>query len=214
MIEDSDHKSPFVTQFLARMPFGCTHLFAPTTKWEKDKHVRGCSQRSAGLQWILDQNITDGVFYFGDDDNAFDIRLFDELRKIKQVGMLPVGNMIITGAMGPVVKHGNITAFFYNWVGARKWPIDMANFGVNIRFWRERGAPKFKVSRRAYLETDFLQAMKVTYDNLEPLAENCTQILVWHTRTEKVRIDHKAVANKTANYNDTNISALLKNTFL
>ena len=40
---------------------------------------RGVSNRNRGLQWIR-ANATKGVVYFADDDNTYDIRLFEEVR--------------------------------------------------------------------------------------------------------------------------------------
>ncbi len=34
-------------------------------------------------------------------------------------------------------------------------------------------------------EDQFLRALKTEYDDLEPLAKNCTEVLVWHTQTER-----------------------------
>ena len=34
----------------------------------------------------------DGVVYFADDDNAYHVDLFEELRKIKRIGILPVSS--------------------------------------------------------------------------------------------------------------------------
>lgn len=48
-------------------------------KLKKGAKPRGVSNRNRGLQWIR-ANATRGVFYFADDDNTYDIELFDEVR--------------------------------------------------------------------------------------------------------------------------------------
>lgn len=59
---------------------------------------------------------TSGVVYFADDDNTYDIRIFDEMRTISRVGVWPVG--LVGGLMveRPIVdaKSGK--------VGAIDWP--------------------------------------------------------------------------------------------
>lgn len=47
-------------------------------KLKKGAKPRGVSNRNRGLQWIR-ANATRGVFYFADDDNTYDIELFDEV---------------------------------------------------------------------------------------------------------------------------------------
>ena len=42
---------------------------------------RGVEQRNAGLNWLRKHFNCNGVFYFGDDDNKYDLRLFDEVSK-------------------------------------------------------------------------------------------------------------------------------------
>ena len=39
---------------------------------------RGVSNRNAALQWVR-QNRKSGVLYFADDDNTYDIQLFEEV---------------------------------------------------------------------------------------------------------------------------------------
>ena len=41
---------------------------------------RGVSNRNAALQWLRSNNITEGVIYFADDDNSYDLELFEEVR--------------------------------------------------------------------------------------------------------------------------------------
>lgn len=50
---------------------------------EKFKKIRGAkpkgvANRNLGLKWIR-QNAIDGVVYFADDDNTYDVRLFNEV---------------------------------------------------------------------------------------------------------------------------------------
>ena len=51
----------------------------PHFKKQKTK-PRGVSNRNRGLEWIR-ANATDGVFYFADDDNTYDLQIFQEVRK-------------------------------------------------------------------------------------------------------------------------------------
>lgn len=51
-------------------------------KQKKGAKPRGVSNRNRGLQWIR-ANATSGVFYFADDDNTYDIALFDEVSVIE-----------------------------------------------------------------------------------------------------------------------------------
>lgn len=48
-------------------------------KYKKNKvKPRGVSNRNRGLDWIR-ANATDGVFYFADDDNTYDLQIFHEV---------------------------------------------------------------------------------------------------------------------------------------
>ena len=54
------------------------------------------SGRRAAIKWLLKRTSskTRGILYFADDDNTYDLRLFNELLKIDlthRVGMFPVG---------------------------------------------------------------------------------------------------------------------------
>lgn len=49
-------------------------------KYKKSKFKpRGVANRNAALDWVR-ANCKTGVVYFGDDDNTYDIRLFEEVR--------------------------------------------------------------------------------------------------------------------------------------
>lgn len=48
-------------------------------KYRKNKvKPRGVSNRNRGLEWIR-ANASEGVLYFADDDNTYDVEIFDEV---------------------------------------------------------------------------------------------------------------------------------------
>ena len=48
-------------------------------KRSKGPRPRGVAARNAAMRWIVDIEEDEGVMYFADDDNAYDLRLFDEV---------------------------------------------------------------------------------------------------------------------------------------
>ena len=47
----------------------------------KGAKPRGVANRSLGLEWVI-ENSDEGVVYFADDDNTYDIRLFEEVGRL------------------------------------------------------------------------------------------------------------------------------------
>lgn len=89
VVEDSHEKTNLVKRLLNHFGIRYTHLNVRTPvemrigrnkpRWTKS---RGTEQRNLGLEWIRDNmkpNETNGVVYFADDDNTYDLRLFDEV---------------------------------------------------------------------------------------------------------------------------------------
>ena len=80
VIEDAPKPTQLVTNLLQRCKVNTVHLNATTRK--KKSSVRGVEQRNAGLTWLRDHYSAEncsGAVYFGDDDNKYDLRLFDEV---------------------------------------------------------------------------------------------------------------------------------------
>ena len=50
-------------------------------KLGKGPKPRGVAARNAAIRWIVDNAKDEGVMYFADDDNTYDLRLFHEVRK-------------------------------------------------------------------------------------------------------------------------------------
>nr|CAD7200085.1 unnamed protein product [Timema douglasi] len=86
------------------IPF--THIASPMPDVYRKSSVvpRGVANRRAALGWIR-KNIHSGVLYFGDDDNTFDLELFDEIRFTKKVSMFPVGLIGDYSVSSPVLKE-------------------------------------------------------------------------------------------------------------
>ena len=208
VVEDANNKTCFVRELLAQMPCSATHLVHKTTPLDRKSDTRGLGQRNAGLKWILSNNIQNGVFYFADDDNTYDRRAFDTLITTTSIGFIPVGHFPRLGVSAPMVRDGKITKLVDFWPGGRKWQTDMACFAVNVQFWRSRGSPLFQPSpKRGFSETSFLESMKISLDDLEPKANNATEILVWHTKTKSEKMNPIAVF-KRENYRGTNFDIL------
>ena len=82
LVEDSKETTKLVTNLLMQSHLSYTHLAITETK--KDTTKRGVVQRNAGLTWLRANNKTNGVVYFADDDNTYDVRLFEEVRVTPQ----------------------------------------------------------------------------------------------------------------------------------
>jgi len=163
------------------------HLVSPMPEMYKSEYYkpRGVSSRNAGIKWILDNGKTlpEGVLYLGDDDNTYDLRLFEEIRKTKKVSMLPVGFVGPQGLSGPIVRDGKVIGFSDSWFESRKFPVDMAGFAVTTELLK-RHRPKMAY-KAGHEEDLFLKSLNVSFQDIEPLARDCTEVLVWHTQTIK-----------------------------
>ena len=87
VVEDSEHRTDLVTNLLKSKEIKCTHLNIKTQaklkKKEDDPHWkkhRGLDQRNLALEWIREHATNrNGVVYFADDDNTYDLELFREV---------------------------------------------------------------------------------------------------------------------------------------
>ena len=82
VIEDASEKTKLVTNLLKHCKVTSVHLNILTPDYFKQNKARprGVEQRNAGLAWIREHNTKEdcnGIIYFGDDDNSYDLRLFD-----------------------------------------------------------------------------------------------------------------------------------------
>ncbi|KAK6166626.1 hypothetical protein SNE40_023274 [Patella caerulea] len=201
VIEDATTKTELVTKFLKNSGLNYTHLNALTPKHykleEKDPNwlkPRGVLQRNAGLEWIVtNQNSkSNGVIYFMDDDNTYSLKLFDEIRFTEKVSVWPVG---LSGGLrfeSPIVTNNEVTNWFVFWKPERPFPMDMAGFAINLKFFLQYPEARFSLRvQRGYQESTLLSQLHVKLNDLEPKANDCKEILVWHTRTEKTKLKNE-----------------------
>jgi len=196
--EDSSQCSSLVSSLLKRSKLPFTHISSPQPDIYRTAKLkynpRGVSSRRAGLDWVIKNRdpSEDGVVFFGDDDNTYDLRLLEEITTTVKVSMFPVGLIGEQGVSMPLVSPttGKVLGFSDDWFAQRKFPVDMAGFAVNVKFMLERNkmAAQAMPYKAGYEEDLFLQSLNISLEDISPLASNCTEILVWHTKTVKEKV--------------------------
>lgn len=203
LVEDSDRESDVVSKLSRRLrnefDFQAITLLHEQTpakfklkpgepRW---KYPKGVWQRNRALRWLRDNLMyldQDGVVYFADDDNTYDLALFDEMRQTKRVSVWPVGFVGGLLVERPIVSNDDlqrVSGFNSMWERRRPYPIDMAGFAISLRLLMSRSEVSFSDRERiGYIESHFLGQLIKSLDELEPMADRCTKVLVWHTQTK------------------------------
>ncbi|XP_022220357.2 galactosylgalactosylxylosylprotein 3-beta-glucuronosyltransferase P isoform X1 [Drosophila obscura] len=204
VIEDANKTNPLVAHTLDRIGVPYEYMVAPMPekyKQTKKAKPRGVSNRNRGLEYLR-QHATEGVLYFADDDNTYDISIFEQMRYISKVGMWPVGLVTKTGVSSPIIRNGKLDGYYDGWIGGRKYPVDMAGFAVNIKFLRQRPHAQMPF-KPGYEEDGFLRSLAPLDNNeIDLLADECRDILTWHTQTKK---NPPAQALNKTRYSNTNL---------
>uniref|UniRef100_A0A8C3N9C2 Galactosylgalactosylxylosylprotein 3-beta-glucuronosyltransferase n=1 Tax=Geospiza parvula TaxID=87175 RepID=A0A8C3N9C2_GEOPR len=213
VVEDAAAPSALVGGVLAASGVSFTHLSAETPpdlrggpgapSW---LFPRGAEQRNRALRWLRDTRGAHepGVVYFADDDNTYSLRLFEEMRSTRGVSVWPVG--LVGGcAWSGRWSRGGVVGFHTGWRPERPFPLDMAGFAVALRLLLAHPRARFDPrAERGFLESSFLGGL-VTPGQLEPRADNCTQVLVWHTRTEKPKLRQEEQLQRQGRGSDPDI---------
>uniref|UniRef100_A0A674H8D0 Galactosylgalactosylxylosylprotein 3-beta-glucuronosyltransferase n=1 Tax=Taeniopygia guttata TaxID=59729 RepID=A0A674H8D0_TAEGU len=188
VVEDAASPSALVGGVLAASGVSFTHLSAETPPELRGGpgapswlFPRGAEQRNRALRWLRDTRRPDepGVVYFADDDNTYSLRLFEEMRSTRGVSVWPVGLVGGLRLERPLVAGGRVVGFHTGWRPERPFPLDMAGFAVGLRLLLAHPRARFDPrAERGFLESSFLGGL-VTPGQLEPRADNCTQVGVW-----------------------------------
>ncbi|KAM6166010.1 galactosylgalactosylxylosylprotein 3-beta-glucuronosyltransferase 2 [Erethizon dorsatum] len=194
LVEDAAARSELVSRLLARAGLPSTHLHVPTPRrYKRPGLPRATEQRNAGLAWLRQRHrhgrAQPGVLFFADDDNTYSLELFQEMRTTRKVSVWPVGLVGGRRYERPLVENGKVVGWYTGWRADRPFAIDMAGFAVSLQVILSNPKAVFKRrgSQPGMQESDFLKQI-TTVEELEPKASNCTKVLVWHTRTEKVNL--------------------------
>ncbi|KAI6218489.1 Galactosylgalactosylxylosylprotein 3-beta-glucuronosyltransferase [Aphelenchoides fujianensis] len=186
VVEDGNKTSPIVERMLDRS--GIKHVYLNTTNTSKLPR-RGWAQRNFALEYLRKNYANDergGVVYFADDDNSYDIRLFDEyIRKVTTIGLWAVGLSGMAKVESPHVENGVITKWDVIYNPRRKFATDMAGFAVHIGMILNSNASFGKQCIGKDPENCFLQQFNLPASEAEPFGFDAEpkEVLVWHTKT-------------------------------
>ncbi|CAJ0564380.1 unnamed protein product, partial [Mesorhabditis spiculigera] len=197
VIEDGETRVAAVEKLLNRTQLPYTYILAKT---KPGYPRRGWYQRDTALGYLrnytsrITGNSKDAVVYFGDDDNAYDLRLFEEyIRNVKKIGIWGVG--LVGGILveSPAVQKGKVVGWNVNWFAKRKFATDMAGFAIHLNVILNSTAVFGSSCKRGAgaPETCLLEDLGLTRDDLEPfgLETDKHELYVWHTKTLQGKYD-------------------------
>jgi beta-1,3-glucuronyltransferase len=185
VVEDAVNCTLRIRKWLESSGMMYAHLAAtsPPKAQSKKGGPRGVNQRNRALDLV--ETLPDGVVYFGDDDNAYDLRLFPELRKTKRVSVFNIA-FVAAGMYERCAVNkttGEVAKIISNWQGGRKFPMDMGGWGFHSHVIKMR-KPRFRNEvTPGFLEEDFMKQVANSTSELQPLNSNCTRVYTWHVKT-------------------------------
>ncbi|KAL5491521.1 hypothetical protein EMCRGX_G016822 [Ephydatia muelleri] len=119
VVENSTYHIPMVQALLKRCGVPYVHLTVPSPNNSLVRPISsamGIRNHNVGLRWVREHNRCvecNGVIYFGNDDDRYDLRLFDELRKTATISVFMVG---LTGGLlmeGPCCQEGRVAKWHH-----------------------------------------------------------------------------------------------------
>ncbi|GMT15508.1 hypothetical protein PFISCL1PPCAC_6805, partial [Pristionchus fissidentatus] len=190
VVEDANETSPVVERILQRSKLPYVYFHATT---EPGMPKRGWTHRNRALQFIR-ENYKDykkgAVVYFADDDNSYDIRIFDNyIRKVKRLGVWAVGLAGSAVVEAPRVANKTIVGWDVVFAPGRAFATDMAGFALNVKeIIRVPTASFAQRCAKQSPETCFLSQFGMKKEEAEPFGydEDPKEVLVWHTKTRNI----------------------------
>jgi hypothetical protein len=148
---------------------------------------KGNEQRNACYDFIVDNGL-EGLVYNMDDDNLVDEKIYAELLKTEKdsVGVFAIGNIWGPGPYGREVPklspHGKISGW-HAWDRNRTFPCDMGTFCFDTKYLyekRDKGLKLWDFRGRGGENEFLLSILGESYQELQPIMDNCTKIYAWH----------------------------------
>jgi hypothetical protein len=172
IVDDNDQKDNELVKFL---PNFATYLYIGPTR------NKGHAQRNLALEYIYD-NKFDGLIYNADDDNMYDHRMFQELRKTKIFSFLPVGGDL-SGIDGtperPILgRRGKFIGWNSYW--QRKYAIDMGGFCFDSSLLHKLRKPFWSYEDGRGGENEFIDKLISSPHEAEFLCDGCTVTYCFH----------------------------------
>ncbi|RNA40968.1 Galactosylgalactosylxylosyl 3-beta-glucuronosyltransferase 3 [Brachionus plicatilis] len=191
IVEDSLEKSDKISSFAMESNLNIVHLAEKTLKLEKPSKYsahKGVEQRNRGIYWIKEKQPQNAIVYFADDDNSYSLKLFEDIRSVKKIGVWPVALVGGLKYEAPICNNDKVVDWFYAYNQRRYVPTDMASFAINVQLLYQFDDSYFERFTKSDLEGSFLKRLNIKVADFEPKAEVCSKIHVWHTRTMLVKI--------------------------
>ena len=149
VVEDSHSRTSLVGNVLQHCKVKSVHLNAVTSKESKKASQRGVEQRNAGLDWARRyckencRSRCNSVVYFMDDDNKYDLRLFEQvhmcvhscyrwlmllgyflqMRRTKRVSVFPVAFSGGLAFEGPICENGKAVDWQAVWQSKERYIV-------------------------------------------------------------------------------------------
>ncbi|CAJ0584841.1 unnamed protein product, partial [Mesorhabditis spiculigera] len=195
VVEDGDWTVKAVDDILRRSQLPYTYLAGVAPGVRRSDDAKGWWQRNTALEYL--RNNTKKIVgpdlqanvYFGDDDNTYDLRLFEEcIRRVERLGVWPVGSVGGVVAEAPIVENNVVVDWLVRYLPSSPFPVDIAAFAISLDIViskNPRFEPKCVHGRQ---ESCFLLQCGVEERDIDAFGvakpgHPPQELYVWHTRT-------------------------------
>lgn len=147
----------------------------------------------------------DGIVHFADEERAYSVDLFEEMRKIRRFGTWPVathiGSRYKVVLEGPVCSGNQVTGWHTNQRRGvpRRFPVGFSGFAFNSTIlWDPQrwNSPTLESiilhsgGRGGLQESRFIEKLVEDEAQMEGLADNCTRVMVWNFDLEPPQLNY------------------------